>query len=245
VHRGQTGECWRTAPVTHFKGRHRVVAPLRGERIHSRRATERELPAEGHRRHDGPSALNEPARIAVLRPQQIRSVTLDYALDHAAGKEGVLFAPWKSPNHALKRACVAAGIAHASWNDLRRTFAQWLRQSGATPDLIAPAMGHTTTAMVQRVYGRPDPGVLGALLRRQMGLPGALQQRRGTLPRKPLKTRRMAPVRLQQGLQQICSRRGGPAGTPWTIRTPPETQKPRIPGAFWWAMTDLNCQPTD
>lgn len=36
--------------------------------------------------------------------------------------------------------------------------------------------------MVQRVYGRPDPGVLGALLRRQMGLPGGTAAAPGDPP---------------------------------------------------------------
>ena len=46
-----------------------------GEQIHPRRAAVREPPAEGHRRRDGPSALNESVRIAAPPPQQIRSVT--------------------------------------------------------------------------------------------------------------------------------------------------------------------------
>lgn len=100
---------------------------------------------------------------------------LSYALEHAATAraearaagwepDGGAFPPWLSPNNALRRACERARIAHASFNDLRRTFAQRLRQAGAAPDLIAPAMGHTTTQMVQRVYGRLDPQALAALL---------------------------------------------------------------------------------
>jgi integrase len=38
-------------------------------------------------------------------------------------------------------------------NDLRRTFAAWMRAAGAPPDLIAPMMGHADTRMVERVYG--------------------------------------------------------------------------------------------
>lgn len=102
---------------------------------------------------------------------------LDYAIRHAGGRawasehpadEVRLFAPWPSPNHALARACIAAKIEHASFNDLRRTFATWLREAGATPDLIAPAMGHTTTAMVQKVYARLSAAALKDLLSRQM-----------------------------------------------------------------------------
>src|SRR5205085_302848 len=54
-------------------------------------------------------------------------------------------------------ACRRAAIEHCSPNDLRRTFATWLRRSGVSPDLIAPAMGHADSRMVERVYGRLSP----------------------------------------------------------------------------------------
>jgi hypothetical protein len=52
-HRGQTGECCRTAPVTHFEGRHRVVAPLRGAQSFTPRGGAR---TSGR----GPSAARRP-----------------------------------------------------------------------------------------------------------------------------------------------------------------------------------------
>jgi integrase len=42
-------------------------------------------------------------------------------------------------------------------NDLRRTFGTWLRKQGVDPSLIAPAMGHADSRMVERVYGRLPP----------------------------------------------------------------------------------------
>ena len=110
--------------------------------------------------------------VPVLHPEA--ATLLQYALEHAEpGEGGKLFARWKSPNNALRRACVRAGIPHASFNDLRRTFATWLRAEGVSAELIAPAMGHTTTAMVQRVYGRLSASALAELLRGALGATAA------------------------------------------------------------------------
>jgi integrase len=43
---------------------------------------------------------------------------------------------------------------HITPNDLRRTFASWLIQAGVSNRLVADLLGHTTTAMVDRVYAR-------------------------------------------------------------------------------------------
>lgn len=101
---------------------------------------------------------------------------LSYALEHGRGEGGAMFAEWLSPNNALRRACERARIEHASFNDLRRTFSQRLRQAGVSSELIAPAMGHTTTAMVQRVYGRLPPEALESLLRAALGSAADMQQ---------------------------------------------------------------------
>jgi integrase len=44
-----------------------------------------------------------------------------------------------------------------SHNDLRRTFASWLKQKGCDSQLVGHLMGHTGGAMVDKVYGRLDP----------------------------------------------------------------------------------------
>ena len=41
-------------------------------------------------------------------------------------------------------------------NDLRRTFATWLKQSDVDSAVVAAMMGHSSTAMVDRVYGKLD-----------------------------------------------------------------------------------------
>ncbi len=79
---------------------------------------------------------------------------LEYALTYAQGEGGVPFRPWINIRRDLHVACDAVKIARCSPNDLRRTCATWLRAAGASPELIAPVMGHADTRMVERVYGR-------------------------------------------------------------------------------------------
>jgi integrase len=78
---------------------------------------------------------------------------LEYALAYAGG-DGLLFRRWSNVRRDLHAACAAVKIPPCSPNDLRRTCATWLRAAGASPDLIAPVMGHADTRMVERVYGR-------------------------------------------------------------------------------------------
>ena len=40
--------------------------------------------------------------------------------------------------------------------DLRRTFATWLKQRDVDSAVVAAMMGHSSTAMVDRVYGKLD-----------------------------------------------------------------------------------------
>jgi integrase len=127
--------------------------------------------------------------VAVSAPWQ-RSL-LEHALEHAEGVDGKLFAPWASGSYIrdLKTACRFVGclrgckrkhrapcktpdvcgpmaIEPLTPNDLRRTFAQWMRRSGIPLELIAPDMGHSTTEQLQRVYGRLDADGRRALVAR-------------------------------------------------------------------------------
>ena len=77
-----------------------------------------------------------------------------YAVAKAKGGPVDLFQRWSNVRRDLIEACARAGIPPCSPNDLRRTFAKWLRASGVAPHLIAPMMGHADTRMVERVYGR-------------------------------------------------------------------------------------------
>ena len=61
--------------------------------------------------------------------------------------------------------CERLALAPITPNDLRRTFAQWMRQAGVPLELVAPCMGHADTTMLQRVYGRLETPALAARLR--------------------------------------------------------------------------------
>jgi integrase len=95
---------------------------------------------------------------------------LEYAVKHAQGSDGLLFRPWGNVRRDLLQACKAVKISSCSPNDLRRTCATWLRAAGASPDLIAPVMGHADTRMVERVYGRLPLEDLRKRLSTQMGV---------------------------------------------------------------------------
>ena len=66
----------------------------------------------------------------------------------------------------LRLACKRAGIERVSPNDLRRTHASLLRQAGIALEDIAPILGHASTEMLQRVYGRTNIDALGKALAR-------------------------------------------------------------------------------
>ncbi len=56
-------------------------------------------------------------------------------------------------------------------NDLRRTFATWLKLAGVADSLIAQCMGHRDTRMVERTYARLSTPDLAARLARDLGCP--------------------------------------------------------------------------
>ena len=88
---------------------------------------------------------------------------LAYALEHAPG-EDLLFPSWSNVRRDLLIACEQAGIEPCSPNDLRRTYAKWMRLARVPAEIVAPTMGHRDTRMVERVYGRLSPEEVGALL---------------------------------------------------------------------------------
>lgn len=90
-------------------------------------------------------------------------------------KAGPLFAPWQNARRDIIRACERAGVPAVTWNDLRRTFASLLVQGGASVDVVARLMGHATTQMVQKVYGKQTTESLRALLAASFHEPTANQ----------------------------------------------------------------------
>jgi integrase len=94
---------------------------------------------------------------------------LDFALEHARGREGRLFLPRMKFGQTLARACDRAGIPRCTPNDLRRTYSTWLRAEGVPNELSAPTMGHKDTRMLDRVYARLPPDLLRARLLAALG----------------------------------------------------------------------------
>lgn len=62
----------------------------------------------------------------------------------------------KAWERALSAACKAAGIEHASTNDLRRTFVSWCRQQAIPEDLVIKWVGHKSSTMIRQVYAQPS-----------------------------------------------------------------------------------------
>jgi len=93
---------------------------------------------------------------------------LQYALDHGAGKDGLVLRPWAAPNmvQTLERVGDAIHVPAFSANDFRRAMASWLRQDGVPPNLVAFMLGHTSSAMVERVYGRMTASAAASLIER-------------------------------------------------------------------------------
>ncbi|HET9045114.1 MAG TPA: tyrosine-type recombinase/integrase [Burkholderiales bacterium] len=106
-----------------------------------------------------------------------------YAMTRVGDRKGRLFDRWTNPNRDLEVACKQASIPKCTPNDLRRTIATWMRASGVDTSVVAAFLGHTTSRMVERVYGRLSPEELrgriaGRLLDQQGGTEGQIS----TLP---------------------------------------------------------------
>lgn len=142
----------------------------------------------------GDAALADPVDLVLVRgtkrPSRWRRVPvatpaqrnlLRFALAHAEGEGAALFTPWANCDRDIKTACRNAGIPPCSFNDLRRSFAQWLRQDGVALELVASAMGHVTTTMVQKVYGRLGAEALAVRIAAQLSGPPVAQTEAGSV----------------------------------------------------------------
>lgn len=68
--------------------------------------------------------------------------------------EGPVVEPWDNCRRDLRVAAKRAGIDKLSPNDLRRTFTSWMKQAGIDSLTVAQMLGHSSTRMVEMVYGR-------------------------------------------------------------------------------------------
>jgi integrase len=96
-----------------------------------------------------------------------RMVPITESLSDALTKEwepsGVVVAPWLNARRDLIAACQRVCIRPVTPNDLRRTFASWLKQRGVDSMVVARLMGKSP-AMVERVYGYlNDQSLTGAI----------------------------------------------------------------------------------
>lgn len=98
----------------------------------------------------------------------------------AIAKPGLPFPAWGNARRDLAIACTELGIPAVTWNDLRRTFASLLVQAGVAPHLVAKLLRHTTTAMVDRVYGRQTAESLSDLIDKQLAVTPTVSQKKRT-----------------------------------------------------------------
>jgi integrase len=81
--------------------------------------------------------------------------------DAKPGRPEALLFPVKGNLHrSLRRACAALGLDPVSPNDLRRTYASWLVSAGVSTYVAARLLGHSSTRMVEAVYGHLADGAL-------------------------------------------------------------------------------------
>lgn len=85
--------------------------------------------------------------------------------------------PWGKLHRDLHRACARAGIDPCGPNDLRRTFATMLISAGVDRDVVRRLMGHTTTLLVDRVYGQPTTEALRELAEKSLSTVAPIQLR--------------------------------------------------------------------
>lgn len=100
---------------------------------------------------------------------------MNHALENAQGQDGKLFAYDAGYGDALDRACADAKIERCTSNDLRRTFTHWMRSRGLPAELVAPAMGHADTRMIERIYGKLTTEELATRMAQVIGTPVAQQ----------------------------------------------------------------------
>lgn len=79
-----------------------------------------------------------------------------------ADRHGPIAGAWPNVRRDLAQACARAGIPRCSPNDLRRTFASWLVNARVPLKVIAELLGHSSTRMVDRVYGHVERDSMAA-----------------------------------------------------------------------------------
>ncbi len=86
-------------------------------------------------------------------------------------RDAPLYHRWRNRHRDFRNWCENAEIDPVCMTDLRRTFGSWLKQAGVDSKTVADLMGHSTTAMVDRVYGQLNAGSLRAAIEKLPRLP--------------------------------------------------------------------------
>ena len=93
---------------------------------------------------------------------KVNESMLRWSLDHAPGKD-LLFHPWLKLHRDLAAACVRAGIAKITPNDLRRAFAKYHRLAGVDVTTVSKLLRHTTDKLAQTTYAKVSGNEVGDL----------------------------------------------------------------------------------
>ena len=120
----------------------------------------------GEAQRSQPSDLDRTGWLVYLRGTKTDAAgrTIPIPVRMRAWLEGVEAPFAQVAQLKLTQACKRAGVPTVTPNDLRRTFASLLVQGGTPLDVVAKLLGHTSTAMVYRVYGRFTPSTLARLV---------------------------------------------------------------------------------
>lgn len=102
--------------------------------------------AEGWLLVPGSKTVRSRRRVPIHDP-------LRQILEALPQRRGPLVQPWSNVRRDLALACGRARISRVTPNDLRRTFASWLKQKGVDSLAVAQLLGHTSSRMVELVYG--------------------------------------------------------------------------------------------
>ena len=98
-----------------------------------------------------PGTKTEKSRRRVPIPEPLVAM-----LEEVKVKQGAVVVPWQNVRRDLTAACKTLDIPNVTPNDLRRTYASWLKQRGVDSKVVADLLGHTSTRMVDLVYGHLD-----------------------------------------------------------------------------------------
>jgi integrase len=115
-------------------------------------------------------------KTARARRKQPLSQPLRKLLEAVPAKRGAVVQPWPNAVRDLAAACHRAGMARAGPNDLRRTFASWLKQAGVDTLAVTQLMGHTSGRMVELVYGHLNMDTFRAAVEHLPALQGDGQE---------------------------------------------------------------------